>query len=402
MSKNLYIAGVEADSGKSLIVLGIMTLLSRHIKKIGFFRPIIRVTDDKDHDIELVSKRTNLPFKYDEMYGLTNHEAQEYLQENNMDELLTIILNKYKNLEAKCDFVLCEGTDFAGSLQTFEFDFNTQLANNLGAPVLAVINGQGKSVNEIADITQMVRSVMNREKCSFQGMFVNRAREKDVDPIWEILIKYQSEEELNFVIPELEELQKLTIRQIGNALNAQKIYGNDAVFDFDVSGFKVAAMGVEHILENTESGSVVITPGDRSDVLVSLFMTLLSDNYPKIAGIILSGGYKPSKELMSLINGIQELSVAILKVNTDTFTTVMNVNKVKPRLTPDNERRIAAALGHFESNIDGKKLIDKIAISPTGVVTPIMFEYQLYERARSNRKHIVLPEGLDDRILQGQ
>jgi len=400
MSKNLYIAGVEADSGKSLIILGIMTLLSRHIKRIGFFRPIVRVTNGKDHDINLVSKRNNLPFRHEEMYGLTNDEAQEYMQENNLDELLTVILNKYKTLESKCDFVLCEGTDFAGSLQTFEFDFNTQLANNLGAPVLAVINGNSKSVNEIADITQMVRNTMAREKCNFQGMFVNRAKEKDIDPIWEILIKYQTEDELNFVIPELEELQKLTIRQIGNALNAHKIYGDDDVFDFDVSGFKVAAMGIEHILENTETGSVVITPGDRSDVLISLFMTLLSDNFPKIAGIILSGGYKPSKELMSLINGIQELSVAILKVNTDTFTTAMNVNKVKPKLTPDNERRIAAALGHFESNIDGKKLIDKIAITPTGVVTPIMFEYQLYERARSKRKHIVLPEGLDDRMLR--
>ncbi|MBN2173848.1 MAG: phosphate acetyltransferase [Bacteroidales bacterium] len=400
MLKNLYIAAAEADSGKSLVMMGIMSILSRHVKRLGFFRPIVQLENNHDHDIDLVSKRMKIPFQHDEMFGLTSSKALDLLQENNMDDLLTTILNKYKKLEANCDFVVVEGTDFTGSLKPFEFDFNTRLANNLGAPVLTVVNGHGKSVTDIADITQMIKAVLAREKCNYVGMFVNRANNKDIDAIWEMLVKFKTNDEIVFIIPELDVLQKLTIRQISKALNAEKIYGDDDVFDYDVNDFKVAAMGIGQILKYTGSGCLVITPGDRSDVLITLFMSLLSENHEKIAGILLSGGINPDPEVMRLINGVKKLPVAILKVDTDTFATAMNVNNIKALLTPDNERRMAMALGHFETNVDGKKLIEKIALTPAGVVTPIMFEYQLYERAGSKRKHIVLPEGLDDRILR--
>ena len=402
MSKNLYIAAAEADSGKSLIVLGIMTLLSRHVKRVGIFRPIIRTYNNQkeDHDINLVAKRLNLPFKHHEMYGLTNNEALDMLQDNNMDDMLTAILNKYKKLEEKCDFIVCEGTDFTGNLKPFEFDFNTRLANTLGAPVLAVVNGSGKTVTDITDVAQMIKSVLAREKCNYIGMFINRANNKDIDEIWAMLNRMKTNEEIDFIIPELEALQKLTIRQISRGVNADWIYGDDNVFDYDANDFKVGAMSVENILKHANSGSVVITPGDRMDVLIALLMTLLADNFPKIAGIILSGGYRPGPEIMKLINGIKKLPLAIMKVDTDTYSTAMNVSNIKPLLAPDNERRMAIALGHFEANVEGEKLIDKIAVSPTGVITPIMFEYQLFERARDGKKHIVLPEGLDDRVLR--
>ena len=322
------------------------------------------------------------------------------MQENKVDDLLTAILDKYKKLEGKCDFIVVEGTDFTGTLKPFEFDFNTRLANTLAAPVMAVVNGYGKSVTDVADAAQMTKAVLAREKVNYIGMVVNRANNKDIDAIWEVLVKYQVNNEIDFVIPELEHLQKLTIRQIRNALNAERIYGDEDVFDYDVNNFRVGAMSIEHLLKYTDNGCLVITPGDRTDVLIGLFMSLLSDNFPKIAGIVLTGGYKPDKDMMLLINGIKKLPVAVLKVDTDTFTTAMNINNIKPLLTPDNERRMAIALGHFDAHVESKKLIEKVSLTPSGVMTPIMFEYQLYERAKRKRKHIVLPEGMDDRILR--
>lgn len=400
MSKNLYIAPAEAESGKSLIVIGIMNILSRHIKRLGFFRPIIHLEKQKDHDIELVSKLYNLPYEHNSMYGLTSNEALDYIQAGNTDDLFSGILNKYKTLEAECDFIVCEGTDFTGSMKPFEFDFNAQMANNLGAPVLMVVNGNGKSVTDIADTIQLMRGVLTREKCTFLGIFVNRVKNSDTDAIKEVLEKYRSEDEIDFVIPELSLLQNLTIRQISKALKAVWIYGEDAVLDYDINDFKIGAMSIENILKNTENGTLVITSGDRSDVLIGLFMTLLSDNFPKIAGIILSCGYKPNTDLMKLINGLKKLPVGVFSVETDTFTTAMNIKNIKPVLSADNDRRMAVAVGHFDTYVDPLKLKDKIVISPAGVVTPIMFEYQLYERASLQRKHIVLPEGEEERILR--
>ncbi|MBM3436167.1 MAG: phosphate acetyltransferase [Bacteroidetes bacterium] len=400
MSKNLYIAAAEADSGKSLVVLGIMNIVLRYVNRVGFFRPIVQNGKKTDHDIELVSRYYNLQFAYDSMYGLTSDEAQNIIQTGNMDELFSAILNKYKKLEEKCDFILCEGTDFTGSLKPFEFDFNAQIANNLGAPVLAVVNGKDKNVGEIADTIQMFRNVLNREKCSYAGMFVNRVNPEDKFSVTEVLKKTKTTDGIDFVIPEQALLQKLTIRHIITALHADWIYGDDEVLDYDVNDFRIGAMNIEHIIKLTGSGTLVITPGDRTDVLITLFMTLLSDSYPKIAGIILTGGYRPNDELMKLIRGIKKLPVAVFKVDTDTFDTAMNVHRIRPVLTHDNQRRMAIALGHFDNHIDAQKIKDIITVTPSGVVTPIMFEYQLFERARSKRMHIVLPEGEEERMLR--
>ena len=391
MSKNLYIAAAEAESGKSLIVLGIMNLLTRHIKKVGFFRPIIRFSEERDHDIEMVSKRFSLPFEYRSMYGMNSDEAFDLIHAGDMDSLFSTILDKYKKLEAECDFVLVEGTDYTDSLKLFEFDFNAHMANNIGAPVLAVVNGKSKSVNDISDMVQLIKRILQREKCSYLGMFVNRVEKSLINEITKLLEKFKTGNEINFVIPELDLLQKLTIRQISNTLKADLIYGDDTVLDYDVTNFKVGAMSIKNILKNTETGTLVITPGDRTDVLISLFMTLLSENHPKIAGILLTGGYKPDKELMKLIRGIKKLPVAICKVNTDTYSTALDINKIKAVLTPNNERKMAMAMGHFETFVSDRILKEIIDVSSSKMLTPIMFEYELFERARSKRKHIVLP-----------
>ena len=401
MSKNLYIAATEAESGKSLIVLGLMSILTRHVKRVGIFRPIVQ-SDSKiiDKDIELISRHFNLPFAYESLYGITNHEAHDLIHDGNMDELFTAILDKYKKLESKCDFIMVEGTDYSGSLKPFEFDFNAQMANNLGAPVLAVVNGNGKSVVDVADNIQFIKSVLKREKCQYLGMFVNRVKHEDQNAISQFLEKFKTENEIDFVIPEISLLQKLTIRQINNALHGKLIYGSDEVLDYNVMGYKIGAMNIENILKYTEDGTLVITPGDRTDVLITLFMTLLSDNFPKIAGIILTGGYSPDDGLMKLLNGISKVPVAVCRVEADTYTTAMNIQKIKPQLSPDNERRIALALGHFEKYVNEAKIKERIELSSIGVITPIMFEYELFERARSDKKHIVLPEGTDERILR--
>lgn len=400
MAGNLYIAAADADSGKSLISLGIMGILLRYMKRVGFFRPVIQGNGNSDHDIELIRKRYGLPFRSDEMYGMSIEEAHDLLQTGDPDALHSGILNKYKQLEQKCDFILCEGTDYKGSLKPFEFDFNARIANNLGAPVLAIVNGKDRNVDEIVDATQLIKGILNREKCTYMGMVVNRARMEDMNAVKEALGKYRMDTEIDFVIPENELLQKLTMRQIGQALNARHIYGDDEVQNYDVIDFKVAAMSLEQIIRLTTDGILVITPSDRTDVLIALFMTLLADDFPKIAGILLTGGDLKNQDVLRLIKGVRKLPVAVYSVDTDTYTAATQVSRIRPTLAPDNERRIAAALGHFEAYVDATDLRDKIEITRSSVVTPLMFEYELIERARARRRHIVLPEGLDDRILR--
>lgn len=400
MSNNLYITAAGPEAGKSLIVLGIMDFLSRHIKRLGFFRPIVRSGKRMNDQVRLISTRYNMKFKYTEMYGLTGDEMLEIHKSGDTDALHTAILDKYKALESKCDFILVEGSDYKSYLSTFEFDFNLQVANNLGCPIISIISGHNKEVSEVSESIQFMKRIMKDEKCLQLGTIVNRAKLSDVESIRSNMEDIFSGEGANFVIPEEKYLQRLTVRQIKDAINAKVIYGDDTSLNFDVTDFKVAAMNIENILDNVSEGTLVITPGDRLDVLLSLSMTLLSGNYPKISGILLTCGIEPVDHFKNLIYGLEKLPVSILTVEEDTFIAAANVNKARPMLLPENEQRLATALGLFDDHVNMKELQDKISIIRSDVVTPVMFEYQLFNRAKQDRKHIVLPEGNDDRVLQ--
>lgn len=400
MSNNLYIAASESHAGKSLIAMGFMELLSRHVKKIGFFRPIVRSEEEMDTHVKLIAERYKLPFRYSDMYGMTSSQALEFFQSGDQDSLLTGVLNKYKKLERECDFILIEGTDFRGTLVSFEFDMNARFANNLGAPILAVLNGHGKTINEIGESMHIVRDTLSNEKCKQIGTCINRVNEHELVAIKGVLDKFGKPEEINFALPEKSILQKLTMRQVVKAIKATHLYGNNEALNYDIMDFKVAAMNLEHILENISDQILVITPGDRTDILIGLLMSMMADNFPKISGVLLTGGIKPSPQLSRLMEGVRQIPLAVYGVNTDTYETAMAVSKIHPVLTPENERRITTALSHFEASVDVDILGQILRITSTDVVTPVMFEYELFERARANRKHIVLPEAEDERILR--
>ena len=400
MSTNLYIAASEKEAGKSMIVLGVMDFLSRHIKKIGFFRPLVGSAAKIDNHIGLVSERYNLDFKYEEMYGISVTEMAQYIQNDDIESIHQMILEKYMILERKCDFVLVEGSDFRNHLSAYEFNFNLRVANNLGCPIIGVVSGLNKTHNEVSNSLQLMRRVMENEKCTRFGMVVNRAKSSDVSEIQKIILEHKSDDEIDFVIPEINSLQHLTMRQVMHALKAKHIYGSQESLDYDISNFRVGAMNLENFLDYAEEGTLVITPGDRFDLLMGIAMTIVSGEFPKIAGILLTGKYEPSRKIHKLLDSLKKLPLAVLKVETDTYTAALKVSKVRPLLKSENERRIATALGHFDANVDLKELGDKISISRSDIRTPLMFEYELFERAKSDRKHIVLPEGIDDRILK--
>ncbi len=400
MSKNLYIAASEAEAGKSLVVLGLMDYISRHATKVGFFRPFVQSSEVWDHHIRLIYERFRLDFEYEEMFGMSNEEINRLLKEGDDDSIQTTILNKYKRLEQKCDFVLIEGSDFRGHMSSYEFDFNLRVANNVGSPVVAVITGKNKNVAEVVDSVHVMKEMLARENSKQLGTIVNRANKRDVASIKTLLDKENEDSELNFVIPELDILQQVSIRQLYDRLDAELVYGDDDHLNFLVSDIKIAAMGLENVLKNIEEGDLIITPADRIDVLAALSLTLLSGNFPKVSGLVLTGDMRINDKYMSVLKGLQRLPINILKVKCDTFTTAMKVQKIRPELMPENEQRISLALSHFEEYVDSKLLTEKVTIVRSGIVTPLMFEYELFERARAKRKHIVLPEGTEDRILK--
>ena len=400
MANSLYIAAVAPGSGKSVVALGIMEMLSRGICKIGYFRPVIRSSQAPDNNIQLINTRYDLGLAYDQMYAYTHEEALNLVAEGKTETLLKNIFNKYKALENECEFVLCEGTDFTGVGSAFEFDLNADLAGNLGCPVLVLLNGRNKSSDETVDAVQVSRESFEKKGCTVLATIINRVDVNRISAVNDQIKKMGLEAESICLLPEEPILGKPTVGDIARNLNAQILLGEPKALNREVNDFKVAAMNLSHCLDFVEDGDLIITPGDRGDIILGSLATSVSETSPNIAGLLLTGGFTPEDPIQRLIEGFKKYSpIPIIKVDTDTYTTAMNAGAVRPVLTPENDRKIAAALGIFETHINIESLENRIEVVHSRRVTPIMFEYKLIERAKADRKHIVLPEGEDERIL---
>ena len=400
MSKNLYIATMEPRSGKSVILLGLMELLSRRIQNIGIFRPIIQAGERKDDYIELALARYKLKFRYEDLYGCTHQEARALLSSGQYESLMKTLVNKYKALERQSDFVVCVGTDYTGVATAFEFDFNADVANQLGCPLLTVVSGEGKTAEDVVAATKVTREAFQDKGCTILATVVNRVKASILDSVARQLEEKKAETGPVYILKEEPALNYPTVGEIVRALNGRLLGGEDSGLDREVRLTKVAAMQLTHVLERIGDGDLIITPGDRADVILGSLVTLFSEKGPNLAGLVLTGGMEPEPKILSLIEGLKKPNFPIMLVDADTFTTATNVNSIVSVIHPESERKIVLALGVFESGVDVAELTERIAVVRSTRVTPIMFEYNLIERAKSDRRHIVLPEGVEDRILR--
>jgi phosphate acetyltransferase len=389
VARNLYITAMEPQSGKSVVALGVMELLSRRVERLGFFRPIVRSGDGEDPAIELIRRRYKLAAKPREMYALTQDEATVI---GDYEVLRTRVVEAYKALEHECDFVLCVGTDFAGAAPALDFGLNADLANELGAPVLVVVRAHSPA-NTAASV-RVARESLHHKGCTIFGVLVNRVDAADVDELTATLAGQGDEQIL--VLPEDPALGCPTVSEVAEALGAATISTSPEALRREVRDVRVGAMSVEHFIDNLVDGALVVVPGDRPDILVATLASTVSPAIPPVAGVVLTGGYEPGDSVRRLLDSAP---FAVLEVRQLTHEAAAAVQDARPALRAEDERKIAKALGLFETSIDTDELTRRIAVERPPRVTPIMFEYELIERARAAVRHIVLPEGDDDRIL---
>jgi phosphate acetyltransferase len=398
MAKGIYIASAEPLSDKSIVILGMMELLWSRTHKVSFFRPIVEKIDGDPH-IKLVASRYKLKTPYEHMYGVTHKIAHDLLAENQHDELIKRIIEKYRALEAKYDIILCAGTDFSGVSTPLEFDFNIEVANNLGCLLMPVMRGYGRSLVDISEALAAISDGLEKRKCDILAFVVNRvALDQVVDA--PVRLSHVAPKGIPvYAIAENPILWKPTIGEIATALHAKFLNGKEDSATREIADYKVAAMELPNFLKYLNEGTVVITPGDRSDILLGTIMADTSTAYPRLAGIILTGGMKPADSVKKLIDGFTKSKLPIISVESDTFTTAIHVSEIEGALVADNKRKIASALGIFEAGVKISELGERLTVSSSKRVTPLMFEYDLVQRAKANRQHIVLPEGEEHRIL---
>lgn len=400
MSKSVYIASAAAGSGKSLVLLGIAQMLSSYIDRLGIFRPVVRTSTVEDFDIELVRERNCNDQPYESAWAVTHDEAQSMLADGHEEELLRRIHGKFMELRESCDFVLCEGTDWSGVDVPFSADFNALIANHLGCPVLVVTKGDADNEEELAELAHRARETFAGEGCTIVATILNHVPSQLHSQIVPLMNDLIETPDPIFMIPQHRTLSKPTVGEVFHALGGRLVQGYREWLKRDVIDMQVAAMTLTNFLDHIKEGDLIITPGDRDDIVLGCISAMFSETFPSVAGIVLTGDLSMSPQLARLIEGVHRPAVPIMQVEEFTFETATRVAAVHARISPDNERKINTALALFERHVDTSELRRRIDITRSTRVTPIMFEYSLIDRARQHKQHIVLPEGEVERILR--
>lgn len=400
MSQGIYITSAEPRSGKSVVVLGVMEMLAGHRGKVALFRPVVLDEGKPDNITNLIIRRYGLKMPYAMLYGCSYDVARDMLIRDREEDFLKLVMEKYKALEGECDFIVCAGSDFTSPTAAMEFDFNAKMANNLGCAVLPVVNGFGRVAVDVVNAAQGLLESLKVRKCDLLALVANRVQPPLADAVLGGLKRIMPPDIPAYVLPELPTLEKPTVGEFATVLGAERLSGHEESFNREVRNFKVAAMELPSYLDHIEEGSLIITPGDRSDIILGSLLAYGSSTYPHISGIVLTGGIWPAPQVQRLIDGLKTSAVPVIAVSTDTYTTALNVSSLEGVLSADNPRKIAAALGVVEANVNPAELVGRISATLSTRVTPLMFEYEIIQRAKSDRRHIVMPEGTEERVLR--
>lgn len=400
MSKAVYIASSEPNSGKSVITLGLMNILLGKIRKIAYFKPVIieNSINNKDVNIETMIDHFGLEATYKDCYAFTYPELLKLRSEGNEAFVIDSIITKYKRLEDTHDFVLVDGMDFEGEGASFEFSSNVEIAKNLSVPLILVAKGDGYSPDEVTSKILSTMQILRSNEVELLAVIANKPSPTDVVALRKMFDLRLPKSLLSNIIPYTKELRSPTMKEIIDGVEGKILFGENYLSN-PVDNFIVGAMQLNNCLTFLQENTLIVTPGDRGDIIVAMIQANLSKNYPKVAGIILSGGIAPEEPIVKLIEGLETV-IPVAQVTTGTFETVNKVAAVKSRIYPENKLKIELAINSFEKNTETISLLEKIGASHPEGITPRMFQYELVKRATLHKKHIVLPEGSDDRILE--
>lgn len=399
MSKAIYIASSEPNSGKSVITLGLMNLLVGKVKKIAYFKPIVnqRVEEGKDIHIETIIAQFGLNINYSDTFAFTYDQLLQYRSEGNSAQIIDGIISRFKKLEESHDFVVVEGTGFNGDGASFEFDSNVDIAKNLGIPFILIARGDKCTPEEIGNGILSNYQVLQDKEVPVLAIIANKIVPEEMDELKQILINRLPEEIIKAVIPFNKNLSNPTMKEIFGAVKGKLLFGSNLLSN-QVDHSIVGAMQLRNCLTRLKENTLVVTPGDRADIIVAMLQANLSKNYPKVAGMILTGGLEPEEPIIKLMEGLETV-IPMIQTESGTFETVNTVGSIQSRIYAENKPKIELAISTFEKYIDSEAIVKSIVTSHPEGMTPRMFQYQLVKRARLHKKHIVLPEGKDDRIL---
>ncbi|MEU6378456.1 phosphate acetyltransferase [Streptomyces sp. NPDC046909] len=394
MTRSVYVTGIDRGDGRQVVELGVMELLTRQVDRVGVFRPLVHHSPDRL--FELLRARYRLSQDPATVYGMDYHEASALQAEQGTDELVSTLVDRFHLVARDYDVVLVLGTDYADTQLPDELSLNARLANEFGASVIPVVGGRKQPAESVLAETRNAYRAYDGLGCDVLAMVANRVAREDRDLIAERLDSSRLPVPC-YVLPDEPALSAPTVSQIGQALGAKVLLGDDSGLARDALGFVFGGAMLPNFLGALTPGCLVVTPGDRADLVVGS-LAAHSAGTPPIAGVLLTLNEVPSDDVLTLAARLAP-GTPVLSVPGNSFPTAEQLFALEGKLNAATPRKAETALGLFERYVETGDLLKRVSAPSNDRVTPMMFEHKLLEQARSDKRRVVLPEGTEPRVL---
>ena len=390
MARSVYVTSSEGHTGKAAIALGLVELFAAQVR-VGVFRPITRADDGRDTVLELLMQHDGVDLDYDRCVGVTYDDVHA-----DPDAALVEIVRRYRIMEVLCDVVVIVGSDYTDVAGPTELSYNARLAANLGSVVVLVVSALDRRADEVRQVVDICRAELTSRHAETVAVVANRA---DPGLLAEIQVALDAESVPAWVMPNVPLLSAPTLAELMTAIDGNLVSGDTTLLDREVESTIVGGMTMDHILDRLTDGAVVVVAGDRSDVVLAVVSAHASESFPSLSGLILNGGFLPTPQITRLLAGLGH-RLPIIATGLGTYETARRIATARGLFSSGSQRKVDVARATFGQYVDGPRLLQAVDLPRSSVVTPLMFEYDLIERARADRRRIVLPEGDDDRVLR--
>jgi len=359
----VFIAATRQNDGKTTTSLGLLAALQNIYPRIGYIKPVgqrfVEIEEQKiDEDTVLMDRvyQLNCPLVDMSPIAVEPDFTRKYLESSNYDVLVRRIQNAFDRVAWEKDFVLCEGSGHAGVGSVFDLS-NARVARVLGAKVIIVTQGGiGKPIDEVS----LNQALFEKEGVEVIGVILNKVLGKKIDYITEFARRGLKRKglELLGVVPHQPILSQPTMDLIREELRAEPLNVTDG-FHNPVEEVLIGAMGVQNALHLFRKGVLIITPGDREDIILAVATTLSSEEEGGLAGMILTRNLKPSAASQKVIN---KMPFPVLSVASDSYDVASHVHDLTVKTRPDDSQKIALIRDLIAQHVDVEKILE--AISP--------------------------------------
>lgn len=365
--KKIFIAATKQNDGKTTIALGLIFNLKSRFKNIGFIKPIgqryleeegLKVDEDSVL-IERVAESCQITCGLKDMSPVAVERGftEDYIRHPEKEKITRQIKESFRRIAYKRDIVIIEGTGHAGVGSVFDHS-NAKVARLLGAKVILISSGGiGRPIDEIV----LNKTLFDKEKVGLCGVIINKVLPEKFNKVNNLVrkgLKAKGIEVLG-VLPYNPMLSHPTITQILEETDFELIYAHKPSLENKVAKILIGAMQPQDAIKYIVDDSLLITPGDREDMLRLALSCYREDDKKrlKISGVVLSGGITPNQDIINLL---KERSIPILLAKADTYTVAATVHDITVKIRPQDKEKIDLVIKLIKDNVDLDKLIKRI------------------------------------------